>query len=203
VKLYGASGSSSSRRVSLTVAQLGLDIEHETIDLMKDRPRLAKLNPNSKIPVLVDGDFILWESHAIMQYLCERAPGQTLLPSEPRARAEVQRWLFWTSAHLAPAAGGIAFERMWKKLVTGQGPDETAIANHSRLVHQFAKVLDDQLAGRTWIAGDRLSLADLSVAATLMYAERAELPIEGYPNVQALRARVRELPAWKQTEPAW
>ena len=200
MKLYGANGSSSSRRVSLSIAQLGIPVELERIDLMKDRAKLVPINPNSKIPVLVDDDFVLWESHAIMMYLCERTPGQTLYPSEPRARADVQRWLFWTSAHLSTAVGGVSFERLWKKLITGQSPDETAIANHTRFVHQFAKVLDDHLANRTWISGDALSLADLSVAATLMYAERTELPIGSYRNVQALRERVRELPAWKQTE---
>lgn len=203
MKLYGANLSSSSRRASLTAAQLGLALELVPIDLMKDRARLAPLNPNGKIPVLVDGELVLWESHAIMLYLCERAPGQTLAPAEPRARADLMRWLFWASAHLSPAAGGIAFERLWKKLVAGQGPDPAQIAHHERFLHQFLKVLDDHLAGRTWISGEALSLADLSVAATLMYSERAELPVGTYRNVQALRERVHALPAWKQTEPTW
>ena len=203
MKLYGASGSSSSRRATLTAAQLGLELDIVPIDLMKDRERLVPLNPNSKIPVLVDGDLVLWESHAIMTYLCDLTPGQTLYPVEARARADVLRWLFWTSAHLAPAAGGISFERLWKRLITGQGPDPAQLAYHERFLHQFMKVLDDHLAARQWISGDRLSLADLSVAATLMYQDRAELPVRTYRNVQAVLARVHELPAWKQTEPAW
>jgi glutathione S-transferase len=200
VKLYGSSASSSSRRVSLTAAHLGIELEHQPIDLMKDRARLAPLNPNSKIPVLVDGDLVLWESHAIMTYLCDRTPDQTLYPTEARARADVLRWLFWTSAHLAPAVGGITFERLWKQLVTGQGPDPAQVAYHERFLHQFMKVLDDHLVGRTWISGQRITLPDLSVAATLMYAQRAELPIGNYRNVQALIAGVHELPAWKRTD---
>jgi glutathione S-transferase len=203
VKLYYANASSSSRRVSLTIAHLGLDLEHVPIDLMKDRPRLTALNPNSKIPVLEDGDLRLWESHAIMLYLCDRTPEQQLAPTELRLRADVLRWLFWTSAHLSPAAGGIAFERLWKKLVTGGGPDPAQIAYHERFLHQFLTVLDDRLASRTWIVGEALTLADFSVAATLMYAEKVELPIAGYRHVAALRARVRDLPAWKRTEPTW
>lgn len=199
MKLYGSNGSSSSRRATLVIAHLELPVTIVPIDLMKDRPVINPLNPNSKIPVLVDGDFVLWESHAIMQYLCDRTPDQTLLPKDPRGRADVTRWLVWTSAHLATACGGIAFERMWKKLITGAGPDATMVAYHERFVHQFAKVLDDHLAGKEWVSGGKLSLADLSVAATLMYAERAELPLANYANVQALRARVAELPAWKQT----
>ena len=113
------------------------------------------------------------------------------------------RWLFWTSAHLSPAAGGIAFERLWKRLVTGGGPDPAQIAYHERFLHQFLKVLDDHLANRTWIVGNALTLADYSVAATLMYAEKVELPLAGYRQVVALRERVRDLPAWKRTEPTW
>jgi glutathione S-transferase len=203
VKLYHANASSSSRRVSLTVAHLGIELEHVPIDLMNDRPRVLALNPNGKIPVLEDGELTLWESHAIMLYLCERTPGQTLAPTEPRMRADLLRWLFWTSAHLSPAAGGIAFERMWKKLVTGGGPDLAQIAYHERFLHQFLQVLDDHLARRTWTVGDSITLADYSLAATLMYSERAELPVSKYTHVAALRERVRDLPAWKQTEPAW
>jgi glutathione S-transferase len=138
-----------------------------------------------------------------MLYLCDRTPAQALAPVEPRQRADMLRWLFWTSAHLSPAAGGIAFERLWKKLVSGAGPDPAQIAYHERFLHQFLKVLDDHLEGRTWTAGSALTLADFSIAATLMYSERVELPISEYRRVCALRDRVRDLPAWKQTEPAW
>ena len=203
MKLYYDNRSSSSRRVSLTVAHLGVELEHVTIDLMRDRPALAKLNPNGKIPVLVDGDFVLWESHAIMQYLCEQAPAQTLYPRELRARSDVARWLFWTSAHLAPAVGGISFEKLWKRFTGAGEPDPAQIARHMVFFEQFMKVLDDHLASRTWVSGTGLSLADLSIAATLMYAQRTELPLERYVHVRGLLGRVHELPAWKHTEPTW
>ncbi len=203
MKIYGANGSSSSRRVIITAQMLGLPLELEPIDLMKDRARLVPLNANSKIPVLVDGDFVLWESHAIMTYLCAKTPGQTLLPIELRARADVDRWLYWVSSHFAPAVSGISFEKMWKKLITGQDPDPAQIARQEVFLHQFAKVLDDHLATRTAIAGDRVGLPDVSVAVTLMYAEKTELPIGAYRNLAALRERVHALPAWKATQPAW
>ncbi len=60
---------------------------------------MAAVNPNTKVPVLVDGDFVLWESSAINAYLCSKAPGQMLLPTDPRELAEVNRWLLWTTAH--------------------------------------------------------------------------------------------------------
>lgn len=203
MRLHYANMSSSSRRVSVVVAHLGVELEHHTVDLMKDRKALTALNPNGKIPVLEDGDLVLWESHAICQYLCELTPGQELYPRELRPRTDVQRWLYWVSAHLSPAAGAIGFEKLWKKLVTGGDPDPAQIARHEVFLHQFLKVLDDHLANRTWISGKALSLADYSVAATLMYERRAELPIGSYRHVRALLDRVHEQDAWKRTEPDW
>jgi glutathione S-transferase len=203
MKLYHHPLSSSARRVGLTVAHLGLELEHRLIDLTKpeDRAALVAINPNNKIPVLQDGDFVLWESHAIMQHLCEQTPGQTLYPAERRARGDVTRWLFWVSSHLDPSIGAINFERMWKKLVTGGDPDEALIKRYEAFFHQTAAVLDRHLADRTWISGKALTLADLSVAAMLMYARPTKLPVEGYKNVLALIDRVQALDAWKATEP--
>jgi glutathione S-transferase len=204
MKLYHHPFSSSSRRASLTAAHLGITLDHRIIDLAKDRSELVAVNPNSKIPVLVDGDFTLWESHAIMQYFCELTPGQTLYPTALRPRTDVQRWLYWTSAHLAPAVGPINFERMWKKLVVGPNaePDAAIVARHEQFFHLAAAVLDKHLAGRTWVVGDAVTLADISIAATLMYWQPTRLPIDAYQNVLALIARVQALPAWKATEPA-
>ena len=207
MKVYGAPQSASSRRVLLAAAILGVDYELVSIDLRQPESRatIAARNPNGKMPVLEDGNFVLWESHAIMQYLCERTPGQTLYPSELRLRADVQRWLAWTLAHLGPACGGLAFERMWKQFRGGGGPDPTLVAYHERFLHQFAKVADDHVATRTWFVGESPTLADLSIAATLMYRKPAQLPLDAYKHLTAWAGRVHELPAWRATEPggAW
>lgn len=204
MKLYHHPMSSSARRVSATVAALGITLDHQLIDLGKpeDRAQLAAINPNTKIPVLVDGDLILWESHAIMQYLCGKVPGQTLYPVELRARADVDRWLFWTSSHLAPAIGPINFEKMWKKFVTGGDPDPALVERYERFVHQAAAVLDGHLANRTWMIGEAPTLADFSIASTLMYRARTALPLEPYANIRSHLARVEALAAWQATDPA-
>ena len=203
MKLYCADLSSSSRRVTTVVSHLGIELERVAVDLTKDRSELTALNPNSKIPVLVDGDFVLWESHAIAQYLCERTPGQTLLPSEARARADVQRWLLWSSAHLSVPLGTLAFEKLWKKYLGGGDPDPARVAESERTFHTLAKVLDGHLAYRTWMSGKALTLADYSIASALMYKDKLALPLESYANLRGLLARVHDLPAWKQTEPRW
>jgi glutathione S-transferase len=208
MKLHHARYSSSSRRVALTVAHLGLRLEENHVDLRdpEHRAALSALNPNSKIPVLEDGDFVLWESHAIMQYLCGKTLGQTLYPTDPRAKVDVDRWLFWSASHFGPPIGSINFERMWKKVVTGADPDPKIVARDEGLFRQNAAVLDRHLEGRTWISGEALSLADFSIAATLMYLRPTKLPIDPYKNVLAHLSRVSGLDAWHQTEPppmAW
>ena len=204
--LYYGSGSPYAWRAQLALEHKALPYELKVLSFAAGdtrKPEFLALNPRHRVPVLVDGDFVLWESHAIVQYLCERTPGQTLLPAEPRARADVQRWLFWSSAHLSPPLGALAFEKMWKKYISGGEPDPARVAEHERAFLTVAQVLDGHLANRTWLSGKALTLADFSITSALMYKDKLALPLEPYANLRGLLARVHELPAWKQTEPRW
>jgi glutathione S-transferase len=203
--LYYNPISSNARRVTMVADHLGIKLDLVEINLANagDRRRLAEVNENSKIPVLMDEDFVLWESCAIMQYLADCAPGQTIYPEDPIARANVNRWMFWASQHFATAIGVIVWENLWKKLVTGVDTDPVELARGQRDLARFAPVLDAQLAGRKWLCGDAVTLADYATAAPLMYMERARLPLEQYENVMAWFGRVQELPAWRHTTPVW
>ena len=203
MRLHYGTLSSNSRRVRMTAQLLGIKLEEVAVDLRDatQRGELVKLNPNSKVPVFVDGDFVLWESIAIMQYLCDRTPDQTLYPAEPRARAEVNRWLSWAQAHWSPTIGAISWENVWKKFVTGEGPDVAQVKRQEAFLQQFALVLDGHLANRTWLAGSTPTLADIAVGVPLMMTKLARLPLRNYQNVQAWFSRLQELPVWKATEP--
>jgi glutathione S-transferase len=188
-------------KVSIGLEELGLEYKVHRGFLGGDQmtPEFTALNPNNKIPVLVHGDFILWESHAIMQYVAELTPGQALYPYAPRERADVNRWLFWHNAHFAPPLGTLGWERVWKKLVTGQGPDEAACARGDREWATVATIIDAHLAGRAYLVGDSLSLADLSIAATVANAGMYGADLASYPQLRALHDRVAALPAWAAT----
>lgn len=188
----------------MCAAHLGADLEIVNVNLADPatRARLASINPNGKIPVLIEGDFVLWESNAINLYLCESTSGHTLVPTESRAKADVLRWLFWQSAHLAPAAGGFNFEHIVKKAMGKGDPDPGALAVHAAEFHRFAKVVDAHLASHTWLATDALTLADYSLAATLLHSGRAQYPMQPYEHLRAHVARIHETPAWRTTEPA-
>lgn len=205
MRLYHNPMSSNARRTLMTAIHLELPVELAEVDLMNmdDRRRLAELNPNVKVPVLADGSFLLWESCAIMQYLAGKAPGQTLYPEAPQARADIDRWMFWCSQHYAPAIGVLTWERAWKGMTGCGDADPLEVARGERELAECAFVLDNHLAGRSWVCGDSLSLADFALAAPMMYSDKVALPLAQYEHLQAWFARVQQLPAWQETNPLW
>ena len=203
MKLHYHPLSGNSRRVLLVAAHLGIPLEHVVVDLVKGEQRgeaHRALNPNARVPVLEDDGFVLWESRAIMVYLTEKVAKQTLMPAEARGRAEVNRWLFWCAAHMGPANTILVQENLVKGF-RGQAPDPTEVARGETLFAQYASVLDAQLAGRSWVTLDRLTLADFSIAASFALAGPARFPMANYANLRAWLQRVQELDAWKRTAP--
>lgn len=201
MRLYHHPISSNARRAVMTARHLGLPLELVQIELSSadQRKHLLALNPNEKIPVLVDGDFILWESCAIMQYLADKTPGQTVYPTELRARADVNRWMFWSAQHFAPAIAIFYWENFIKGLIGAGRPDTIELQRGLVDLETFAGVLDRHLAQRQWVSGTGLTLADLALAAPLMAAEPGRVPLAQYSNLLAWFSRVQELDAWRQT----
>lgn len=202
MKLYYSPLSSNSLKVRVAAALLDIPLELMNVELPKGeqrRPDYLAINPMGKVPVLVDGDFVLPESAAIMIYLAESKPGNRLYPAERRARAEVNRWLFWAANHWAPAIGALAFEKILKPRFFNGEPDPVQIQRQEDLTQNFAKVLNEQLANRQWVAGDSLTLADIAIAAA--FASPLQLPIQSWPHISAWWARIQALPAWQATQP--
>jgi glutathione S-transferase len=191
MKLYDFAFSPNCRKVRALAYELGISLEFVPVDLPKGAqraPAFLAINPNGRVPVLVDGDLVLWESNAILRYLAGKA-GSALVPSDVRAQAEVDRWLSWQLSHLGPAMSTVAFERIVKK-VTGQGiPDENAIAAATAEFEKLAAILDSALAGREYLAG-ALSIADFALAAHLSLAPTAGLDLGPYRHVNTWLSRV-------------
>jgi glutathione S-transferase len=203
MRLYFHPMSSNARRARMAALQLDVQLELVLVDLAKGEqksPEFLRMNPNGRVPVLDDDGFFLNESHAIMQYLAVRTPGQQLYPTAPQARADVNRWLFWSAQHLQPAVSVLNWERAIKPFLGRGEADPKEVARGEQLVTECAGVLDAHLAGQEWVAQGSLTLADLALAATLMATERARLPVAEYANLQAWFSRVRELDAWKKTD---
>lgn len=205
MRLYFHPVSSNARRVTMAALHMGAKLDLVEVNLLspEDRRRLEELNPNSKVPVLQDGDFILSESCAIMQYLADRTAGQNLYPENIMVRADINRWMFWACQHFSPALGILTFERIWKGLRGLGGPDPLEIARGEKQIQQFASVLDKHLENREWMAGPSITLADYAVAAPLMYIEQGQLPVTQYPHLMRWFERIQQLDTWKQTIPVW
>lgn len=203
MRLYQHPMSANARAAIMTVYQLNAPVELVFVDLQRQeqtRPEFLKMNPNHRVPVLEDGDFHLWESRAIMQYLAERTPGQTIYPTQPRARADVNRWLFWSAQHFAPAIGIFFWENVVKGMIGRGAPDPVELQRGDRVFNEFAAVLDAHLADREWISGSSLTLADLSIAAAYGCAAPGKAPVAWYANLQKWFKRMQALAVWQRTE---
>jgi glutathione S-transferase len=191
MKLYDFAFSPNCRKVRAVAYELGITLEPVHVDLVNGaqrRPDFLALNPNGRVPVLVDGGLILWESMAIIRYL-SASRGEALVPKSPRGQAELDRWLAWQLAHLGPAMSKVAFERIVKEL-TGQGvPDEAAIAAGSAEFAKLTALLDAALQAREYLAGE-LSLADFALASHYSLASACGLSLAPYPAVSGWLARL-------------
>jgi glutathione S-transferase len=202
MKLHLAPPSPRAFKVLAVARYLGLDFELCPVDLLNGahlRPEFARLNPNMKMPVLEDDAFVLWESNAITQYLASKKPERGLLPSDPRRRADVSRWQFWENAHWDPACAALIFERLLKKVFDQGDPTPALVEKGETEVRRFGGVLNGWLAGRRFLCGDDLTLADFSVGAWLNYADRAKYPIDDLRELRRWYAGLMELPAWRES----
>ncbi len=203
MKLYSIHNSNNCRRVNATIQHLGIDVEviEMGLDGALKKPEFLAINPNGKVPTLVDGDFKLWESRSMMQYIASKKPGNTLWPNDPKKQADIARWQFWESSHLSKGTTGFAFEKLFKKIFMKQDADPVAVAAAEKEWHTFAPVLNGHLETRKWMLGDDLTLADFSLGGCFSYAEASGLPWDDYKQIKAWYSRLNEVPAWKNTAP--
>jgi glutathione S-transferase len=204
MKLYGFPPSPNTWKVRAVAAHLRIPLELEMVDLTKGAshaPAYLAINPTGRTPTLVDGDFKLGESVAIMQYLASKSLN-SLWPNDARARADIMRWQSWSIAHWGhEACQPLLFQRLVKGLLNLGAPDEAVVAKGLESFHKEAKMLDAHLAAQPYLVGKDVTLADFSAAAPLFYADRADFPLASYGNIKGWFGRVSSMPAWKDTAP--
>lgn len=181
---------------------LNIECKIVPIDLSKGdqcTPEYAARNPNRKMPMLEDSDFVLWESNAILFYLANHKPQSGLWPSDLRGQADVLRWLAWESAHWdAESVGMVAYETASKTVLGLGSSDPSFVARGQQNFARFATVLNESLKGRAWLTGDALTIADFSIAGLVPSAERMQLPVKRYPEIARWYAALAALPAWRR-----
>jgi glutathione S-transferase len=149
-----------------------LDLSYQRIDAgmafgRNTEPDYLAMNPNGRVPTLVDGDFVLWESNSIMRYFAlVYGDGSTIYPAAPKARAAVDRWLDWTLSTLQPVDRPV----FWALVRTPKEKrDMAAIQKDADAEAVVWRIADAQLATRKFIEGDHFTLADIALGA---YARR-------------------------------
>jgi glutathione S-transferase len=188
MKLYGF-GPTRSLRALWGLQELGADFEFEVVNLPAGehhRPDFLRLNPAGKVPVLVDGDRVIPESAAIVLYLAEKYPQKQLLPGDPGVRAQVYRWLMFAMTELE--------QPLWRiTRHTALLPPEKRLPQDVELAREdfarMASVLEQHMAGRSFIVGDSLTAADCVTAYLMDWANEHGL-LEGKPKLQAYLARM-------------
>jgi glutathione S-transferase len=202
MKLYGFPASPNTWKVRAVAAHLGIPLNLEIVDLTKPRSAdYLALNPTGRTPTLVDGDFVLWESNAIMQYLASHS-ANTLWPDDARTRADITRWQCWQLAHWGgESCQPLTFQRFVKKVLNLGAPDEAVVAKGTEAFNRDARMLDSHLSKHSYLVGNALTLADLSVAASLAYAKESDMPLAPYSHLRDWLTRVTALPAWRDTAP--
>ncbi len=191
------------RRVLALAKHLGVDVEFVAVDLKAGglkSPEFAALNPNKKAPVLVDGATVLWESSAIMAYLCNKA-GSDMWPTRPSEQIEVLRWLSWNDCHWAPAVGPFYFEHIVKSTFNLGPPNREPLKAGTAELLKYAAVLDAHLAGRAHVTLGRLTIADFYLAAMACYWRESEMPLEGHVNIVRWLEGLARIPAWANPWP--
>jgi glutathione S-transferase len=180
---------------------LALDCELRPIDLGRGDQLTSEyraLNPNNKMPTLEDDGFVLWESNAILFYMATKRPDSGLWPAEVKHQANVVRWLAWESAHWdAESCGMVSYEKASKAVLGLGSPDPAFIQRGEQNFARFAAVLDGSLKGKTWLTGERLTIADFSIGGLVPSAKGFGLPVGKFPEICRWYEALAALPAWQ------
>nr|AWX68885.1 glutathione S-transferase delta 2 [Heortia vitessoides] len=177
--LYYTPGSSPCRAVLLAARALNVDLNLKLVDLHHQehlKPEYRQLNPQHTVPTLVDDGFAIWESRAIITYLANKyAKGSPLYPEEPRARAMVDQRLYFDIGTLYQRFS----DYFYPQLFAGAPEDKEKLAR----LEDSMKLLDKFLEGQKYVAGPNMTLADLSLVASVSSMEPTPLNFSKFPNV--------------------
>lgn len=193
IRLLGRSTSGNVQKVIFLLEELGLKYQREDYGRQFNNTNTdayRKMNPTMKVPTLVDGDTVIWESNTILRYLAA-LHDLHLTGATPAEKTQVDRWMDWMLAALN--APYLAVFKDAKKPAAERGAD--FVAQSADLVAQL-KILDDQITGKNWFALNRLTLADLALAPVVKRC--LEFPIERpqFPELMRWMKAIEARPAF-------
>ena len=202
MKIYADPISVNCRKVLAGLDLLGAPFELVHVDYFKGEhkePAYTSINPNGSIPAMVDGDLVLWESNAILQYAADKMGNEACYPKDLKTRADINRWLLWESSSWFPSCYVFLVENCVKPLLGAQ-PDPAVLDAQAAQFHKLAGILDARLQGNRWIAGSGPTIADIALAAPMHLHGWQRLPLADHPNLKRwMTESVEGLPSWNKT----
>lgn len=198
LKIWGRVNSINVMKVMWCVEELG--IEHERIDAGMEHGVVgddfyAELNPNRRVPTIDDDGLVLWESNVIVRYLAAKYGAGSLCPTDVGERALAEQWMDWqqTTAH---ADITFIFWAVVRDLKENQVPEKLDAAA-ARLGKSW-QVVDDQLAGRDFLCGDHLTMADIPLGTAVWRWYNMDTERPSLPNVEAWHERLKQRPGFQK-----
>ncbi|WJD48978.1 glutathione S-transferase family protein [Enterobacter sp. PGRG2] len=197
LKILGKTTSINVRKVLWTCEEIGMDYLQEDYGsgfTPTETDEFRALNPNAMVPVIIDDDFVLWESNSICCYLVRKAGRDDLLPGEPRASADVERWMDWQATE---------FNNAWRYVFPALGRrdpafnDPAAIAAGINQWNHCIRILEQQLQ-RThhWVTGETFTLADVVLGLSVNRWKMTPFAKPDVPAIEAWFTRLNERPAF-------
>ncbi|TKA97945.1 glutathione S-transferase family protein [Cereibacter changlensis] len=190
---FGESGNAYKAALTLTLADM--EWQPVYVDFFNGgtrTPEFRALNPMGEVPVFTDGDLVLTQSGVIQDYVSSKTG--KLGGRSAAERREVLRWVFWDNHKLSGQAGSTRF--LMNFLPPEKRPAEVIAFQQGRLKTAYT-VLNDHLAGRSWMVGDQVTIADTACCGYLFYPEPFGFTRADWPNIDAWLGRIEALPLWK------
>lgn len=193
--VWGRISSINVQKVVWCLDELGLPYERKDVGGAFGYPAEYKaMNPNPLVPSYDEDGFTLWESNAIVRYLCSKHAAGTLYPDDLRVRADSDRWMDWQTTNATAAMRDVFWQLVRFK---PEDRDPAVIARSTEACEEKARILDHALASRAYIAGDAFTMGDIPIGC---HVNRwYKLPIErpSLPNLEAYHERIRSRPSAK------
>lgn len=205
MKLYGNDFSFNSTKVRFAANAMGIPYEFQSVDLAGGEQRteaFRKITPVGRIPVLVDGDFIIFESNSIMRYLAQKTDSH-YYPRDLKKRCLVDQWLDFSVIHIsAGAMSKIFFNTIVYKFINGT-KDENSLKEGRQFLTNYLGIIEMQFGNGSHVCGNALSLADFSVLATLDPCEVVGFDLTPFPKIVAWRKKLQTQPFYQKVYPSF
>jgi len=191
LKLYDFEDSGNAYKARLLLALLNLPYEKVQVELFKGehkQPPFLKLNPRGQVPVLADGDYVVWDSLAVLVYLARKHGGESWLPTDAEAMGEVMQWMAVSENELLYGAGRA-------RVINKFGFPGNLDAAQS-MARGILDVMERHLTTRDWLACAHSTIADVACFPYTALIPDGGIPLDPYPGIRAWIARVKSLPGF-------